>query len=219
MSGIQDELDHVVDDAVSKLEQAINDNRLQAEPLGLVLKADIATLRAQQRLYVAASQDMADKLEQARLHLERTRQPVQDAALRQAVMSGVRDYAIGIAQGINFGAVIGVAALALVFGFFGFISGTWWEQSRMVAEVDRMKTEVAIQDNKTERIMVEAKELGGVVLSAKSAAIWTDLVRMNHDVASAMRACQPLKQLAGSACLLPIWTLPPPPQLETPATH
>jgi hypothetical protein len=67
--------------------------------------------------------------------------------------------------------------------------------------------------------MVEAKELGSVVLSAKSAAIWTELVHMNPNVADAMRNCQVLKQPAGSACLLPIWTLPPPPNLQTPATH
>lgn len=219
MSTGHDDLAIVVDAAVSKLEQAINDNRLQTEPLGLVLTADIATLRAQQRLYAAASQDMADKLERARVYLEDARQPVQDDQLRRAVIQGIAAYATKAIDELSLRTAFWLAVGAVAFALVGFGLGGWWQYDRMAAEVDRMAANVAIQDTKTERIMVEAKELGSVVLSAKSAAIWTELVRMNYDVATAMRNCQFLKQPAGSACLLPIWTLPPPPQLETPATH
>jgi hypothetical protein len=83
-----------------------------------------------------------------------------------------------------------------------------------------MAADVKTQDKLNDRIMVEAKELGSVVLSARSAAMWTELVQRNPNVAEAFHDCQPMKVTAGSACSLPVWTMPPPPpKMATPATH
>ena len=219
MSSSRDELDAVIERAVSALDVAIIENRLHDDPLRLVLVGLIQTLRALQRLYVAANEDMAGHLKQARVYLEDARRPVQDKELERAVIRGVGAYAINMISSIRSGTAAGLAAAGLVLGLIGFGLGGWWQYDRMAAEVDRMTAEVEIMNRKTDRIMVEAKDLGSVVLSAKSAAIWTELVQMNPNVADAMRECRPLKQVAGSACSLPIWTLPPPPKVETPATH
>jgi hypothetical protein len=212
MSAAHAELDTAIERAVSSLDTAIIENRLHDDPIRLVLVGLIQTLRAQRQLHAAANADMARHLDQARVALEEARQPVQDKDLERAVTRGVGTYAMNLVTSIRLGTTAGLAAVGLVLGLIGFGLGGWWQY-------DRMATEVETQNHKTERIMVEAKELGSVVLSAKSAAIWTELVHLNPNVTDAMRSCQFVKQPAGSACLLPIWTLPPPPQLQTPATH
>ena len=195
------ELDIAIEHAVSTLDTAIIENRLHDDPLRHIIAGLIAFLKAQRRLYASANHDLA-------AHLEQARAPVQDEALRRAVVQGIGAHATSVAKSVSFGVASGLAGLGLALGLVGFVGGAWWQSDQMAAQVDRAN-----------RMVVEAKELGSVVLSAKSAAIWTELVRMNPDVADEMRACQPLKQPAGSACSLPVWTLPPPPKMETPATH
>jgi hypothetical protein len=220
MSTSREELDAAIERAISALDVAIIENRLYDDPLRLVLVGLIQTLRAQQRLHAAASQDMAGHLEKARVYLEDARQPVRDEELQRAVTRGVGAHAINMVASIRLGTVAGLAAAGLVLGLIGFGLGGWWQYDRMAAQVDRMAADVETQDKLNDRIMVEAKELGSVVLSARSAAMWTELVQRNPNVAEAFRDCQPMKVTAGSACSLPVWTMPPPPpKMATPATH
>ena len=193
MSAAHAELDTAIERAVSSLDTAIIENRLHDDPIRLVLVGLIQTLRAQRQLHAAANADMARHLEQARVALEEARQPVQDKDLERAVTRGVGTYAMNLVTSIRFGAVAGLAGVGLVLGLIGFGLGGWWQY-------DRMATEVETQDHKTERIMVEAKELGSVVLSAKSAAIWTELVHLNPNVTDAMRQL-PIPQATGRECL------------------
>jgi hypothetical protein len=212
MSAAQDDLDSAIARAVSSLDTAIIENRLHDDPLRHILVALIVFLKAQRRLYATADQDLAT-------HLEDARQPVQDDQLRRAVMQGIAAHATKAIDALNLRTAFWLVVSGVAFGLVGFGLGGWWQYDRMAAQVDRMAAAVEIQDRKTERIIVDAKELGNVALSAKSAATWTDLVRLNPNVAEELRGCQPLKQPSGSACLLPIWLLPPPPQVQTPATH
>jgi hypothetical protein len=162
MSAVQDDLDGAIARAVSSLDAAIIENRLHDDPLRLVLVGLIQTLRAQRQLHAAANADMARHLEQARVALEEARQPVQDKELARAVTRGVGNYAMNLVSSIRFGTAAGVAGIGLLLGLIGFGLGGWWQY-------DRMATEVEVQNRKTERILVEAKELGSVVLTAKSA--------------------------------------------------
>jgi hypothetical protein len=219
MSTGREELDAAIERAVSALDVAIIENRLHDDPLRLVLVGLIQTLRAQQRLHAAANQDMAGHLEQARVYLENARQPVRDEELRRAVVQGVGAYAFDMLTSLRVSTAAGLAAVGLVLGLIGFGLGGWWQHDRMAAQVDRMAADVETQDKLNDRIMVEAKELGSVVLSARSAAMWMELVQRNPNVAEAYRDCQPIKQAAGSACSLPVWTVPPSPKMATPATH
>jgi hypothetical protein len=201
MSTGREEVDAALNRAVSAIDQAIIDNRLQGESLGDIFVAQKAFLTAQWAMYVAADQDLAT-------HLEQARQPVEDEALRRAVIQGIWAHATSIVKAIGLGTASGLAAVGLILGLIGFGLGAWWQHDRMAAQV-------AMAD----QLMVEAHELGNVVLSARSAAIWAELVARNPNVAEEFRDCQPLKQPAGSACLLPVWTMLPPPKTAAPATH
>src|SRR5690242_8275802 len=93
------ELDTAIKRAVSALDTAIIENRLSDDPLRLVLVGLIQTLKAQRQLYAAADRDLS-------AHLEQARRPVEDEALRRAVVMGVGTYAWHTVRTIR----VGIAA-------------------------------------------------------------------------------------------------------------
>ena len=208
MSSSREELDAAIERAISALDVAIIENRLYDDPLRLVLVGLIQTLRAQQRLHAAASQDMAGHLEKARVYLEDARQPVRDEELQRAVTRGVGAHAINLMETIRLGTAAAIAGVVVVFSLIGFGGGVWWQADRMRSEVETAyNTVVAVNDG------------FGTGLKAIDAAIWLDLIRMNGNIRDSLHQCQPLKEPSGSACYVPLWTLLPAPKTETPATH
>jgi hypothetical protein len=195
------ELDTAIDAALVHLDRAATEAALHDDPLQAPFSALASFLRAQRQLYAAADQDLA-------AHLEQARQPVRDEELQKAVVRGIATHAWDAVRTINLRTASWLTAGAISVMLLGFAGGAWWQHDRLAAQVAA-----------ADQLIVTAHELGGVVLSARSAAIWAELVQRNPNVAEEFRDCQPLKQSAGSACALPVWTMLPPPKTETPATH
>jgi hypothetical protein len=208
MSTGREEVDTALNRAVSAIDQAIIDNRLQGESLGEVMIAQKAFLTAQWAMYVTADQDMADHLEQARVYLEDARQPVRDEEMQRAVSRGIAAHAWSAVKAINLRTASWLAVGAMAFALVGFSLGGWWQHDRMAAQVASATDTV-----------IAAHDGFGTGLKAIDAAVWLDIIRMNGNIQEALRECQPLKERSGSACYVPLWTMPPEPQLETPGTH
>ena len=157
--------------------------------------------RAQRRLYTEADAALV-------AHITEAKQPVRDDELRHALIRGIAVHARDIVKSINvrtcrYGAIGGLC-LALI----GFCGGAWWQKSISAAQITAAETTVvAVHDG------------FGTGLKSPDAEIWLDLIRINN-IRQSLRDCQPLKQPhGGSACSFPLWTMPPPPQTETPGTH
>jgi hypothetical protein len=208
MSTGREDVDTALNRAVSAIDQAIIDNHLQGESLGEIMIAQKAFLTAQWAIYVTADQDMAGHLEQARVYLEEARQPVRDEEMQRAVSRGIAAHAWSAVKAINLRTASWLAVGAMAFALVGFSLGGWWQHDRMAAQAETAyNTIVAVNDG------------FGTGLKAIDASIWLDLIRMNPTIRDSLHQCEPMKQPAGSACTVPLWTMLPPPKTAAPGTH
>jgi hypothetical protein len=196
------ELGATFDAALAQLDRAATEASVHEDPLELPFTALAAFLRAQRQLYAEADVSLAR-------HIETAKQPVRDEELRRAVIKGISTYAVQVVQAINWQSTIWLAIGGLVMAGLGFGGGAWWQYDMAAAKLAAAQS-----------IIVEAHDGFPPGLNVQDAAIWQELIRMNPRVREALHACTLLPQAkGGSACALPVWTLPPPPPLATPATH
>jgi hypothetical protein len=191
-----------VDAALAQLDRAAAEASVHDDPLQLPFTALAAFLRAQRQLYADAGVSLAR-------HIETARQPVRDDELRHAVITGIGAYANEAVDAINWRSMLWLMVAGLVLIGLGFVGGAWWQHDMASAEITAARNTV-----------VQAHDGFPAGLRAQDVAAWQNLIRMNPRVEEAMRSCQSLPQSkGGSACALPVWTLPPPPPSETPATR
>ena len=133
---------------------------------------------------------------------------MRDDELRRAVISGIRTHANEAVDAINWRSTFWYTLTSLFVAGVGFVAGALWQH-------DVASARLAAAQN----VIVKAHDGFPGGMRAQDVALWQDLIRMNSGVEEAMRSCKSLPQSrGGSACALPIWTLPPPPPSETPAT-
>jgi hypothetical protein len=196
------ELGASLDAALAQLDRAATEASVHEDPLELPFTALAAFLRAQRQLYAEADADLAQ-------HIETAKQPVRDDELRSAVANGIRTHAAMAVQAINWRSTLYLALGGLVMAGLGFAGGAWWQYGISSAELTA-----------AQNVIVAAHDGFPAGLRAQDLALWQDLIRMNPNVGDELRSCLPMPQnRGGSACALPVWTLPPPPPLATPATH
>jgi hypothetical protein len=196
------ELDASIDAALVHLDRAATEAALHDDPLERPFSALASFLRAQRQLYVDGAASLAQ-------HIENAKQPVQDEALRRAVVQGISAHARAVVAAVNWQTASWLTAGALVAVLFGFVGGAQWQSDRMGAKVaSATETVIAAHDG------------FGTSLKALDAAVWLDLIRMNPHITEAIQTCRPLPQSeGGSACAVPLWLMLPPPKTATPATH
>jgi hypothetical protein len=196
------ELDTSVDAALVHLDQAAAEAGLHDDPLQLPFTALASFLRAQRQLYADAGVSLAQ-------HIEIAKQPVQDEALRRAVIQGISAHARAAVAAINLRTGAWLAAGLLSAVLVGCGAGAWWQSDRSAAEVASATNTV-----------IAAHDGFGTGLKALDAAVWLDLIRMNPHITEAIHTCRPLPQAdGGSACAVPLWLMLPPPKTATPGTH
>jgi hypothetical protein len=199
---MREEVAATVDAALVQLDRAAAEASVHDDPLQLPFTALAAFLRAQRQLYADADVSLAR-------HIETARQPVRDDEFRRAVISGISAHATKAVDAMNWRSTISLTLGGLVLAGVGFAGGALWQHGIASAELEAAQS-----------VIVKAHDGFPGGLKARDVALWQDLIRMNPGVEEAMRSCKSMPQSrGGSACALPVWTLPPPPPSETPATR